>query len=157
MEEKQDKNREKNKGEDKVCTTKPVCPKYNTIIDQCDIGPLTPEQRRIEAFEKRIQSALFQKNLILEGQRCNDDEILYANKIGNYTKALPHNLLGEVNLEAYNIWISTLTTGNPEKFELIPLGGTRKFVDPQAAYAYEMVGPDSHHLTIARLRVFIVP
>ncbi|GAE00669.1 PAP2 family protein [Clostridium botulinum B str. Osaka05] len=149
MEEKQDKNRKKNEGEDKVCITKSVCPKYNTIIDQCEIGPLTPEQRRIEAFEKRIQSALFQKNLILEGQRCNDDEILYANKIGNYTKALPHNLLGEVNLEAYNIWISTLTTGNPEKFELIPLGGTRKFVDPQAAYAYEMVGPDSHHLTIA--------
>ncbi|GAA0080240.1 haloperoxidase [Clostridium sporogenes] len=149
MEEKQDKNREKNEGEDKVCITKPVCPKYNTIIDQCEIGPLTPEQRRIEAFEKRIQSDLFQKNLILEGQRCNDDEILYANKIGNYTKALPHNLLGEVNLEAYNIWISTLNTGNPEKFELIPLGGTRKFVDPQAAYAYEMVGPDSHHLTIA--------
>ncbi|EPY6469961.1 vanadium-dependent haloperoxidase [Clostridium sporogenes] len=149
MEEKQDKNREKNESEDKVCITKSVCPKYNTIIDQCEIGPLTPEQRRIEAFEKRIQSALFQKNLILEGQRCNDDEILYANKIGNYTKALPHNLLGEVNLEAHNIWISTLTTGNPEKFELIPLGGTRKFVDPQAAYAYEMVGPDSHHLTIA--------
>ncbi|KOM95864.1 haloperoxidase [Clostridium botulinum] len=148
MEEKQDKNIEKYEGEDKVCINKPACPK-NTIINQCEIGPLTPEQRRIEAFEKRSQSALFQKNLILQGQRCNDDEILYANKIGNYTKALPHNSLGEVNLEAYNIWISTLTTGNPEKFELIPLGGTRKFVNPQAAYAYEMVGPDSHHLTIA--------
>ncbi|EPY2283702.1 vanadium-dependent haloperoxidase [Clostridium sporogenes] len=149
MEEKQNKNIEKNESQDKVCVTKPICPKYNIIIDQCEIGPLTLEQRRVEAFEKRIQSALFQKNLILEGQRCNDDEILYANKIGNYTKALSHNLLGGVNLEAYNIWISTLTTGNPEKFELIPLGGTRKFVDPQAAYAYEMVGPDSHHLTIA--------
>lgn len=148
MEDRQDKKRETNEGEDKVCITKSGCPKYNTI-DQCEIGPLTPEQRRIEAFEKRIQSALFQKNLILQGQICNDDEILYANKIGNYTKALPHNLLGEVNLEAYNILISTLTTGNPEKFELIPLGGTRKFVDPQASYAYEMVGPDSHHLTIA--------
>ncbi|MCR1178414.1 vanadium-dependent haloperoxidase [Clostridium botulinum] len=87
--------------------------------------------------------------MILQGQRCNDDEILYVNKIGNNTKALPHNVLGEVNLEAYNILISALTTGNPEKFELIPLGGTRKFSDPQAAYAYEMVGPDSHHLTIA--------
>ena len=149
MEQKQDKKRETNEGEDKVCITKSVCPKNNTITDQCEIGPLTPEQRRIEAFEKRIQSALFQKNLILQGQRCNGDEILYANKIGNYTKALPHNLLGEVNLEAYNILISTLTTGNPEKFELIPLGGTRKFVTPQASYAYEMVGPDSHHLTMA--------
>ncbi|GIM28421.1 vanadium-dependent haloperoxidase [Clostridium polyendosporum] len=134
--------------QDKVYDIKSVCPKYNTIIDQCEIGPLTSEQRRIDAFLKRNQSALFQKNLILQGQRCNDDEILYVNKIGNYTKALPHNLLGEVNLEAYNIWISALTTGNPEKIELIPLGGTRKFVDPQASYAYEMVGPDCHHLTI---------
>ncbi len=99
MEEKQDKNIEKYEGEDKVCINKPACPK-NTIINQCEIGPLTPEQRLIEAFEKRSQSALFQKNLILQGQRCNDDEILYANKIGNYTKALPHNSLGEVNLEA---------------------------------------------------------
>lgn len=148
MEEKQDKNKEMNEGKDKVCITESVCPKYNTITEQCQIGPLTPEQRRSEASERRIQSALFQKNLILQGQRCNDDEILYANKIGNYTKALPHNLLGEVNLEAYNIWIRTLTTGNPEKFELIPLGGTRKLVNPQASYAYEMVGPDSNHLTI---------
>jgi len=148
VEEKQDKNKEMNEGKDKVCITESVCPKYNTITEQCQIGPLTPEQRRSEAFEKRIQSALFQKNLILQEQRCNDDEILYANKIGNYTKALPHNLLGQVNLEAYNIWIRTLTTGNPEKFELIPLGGSRKLVNPQASYAYEMVGPDSNHLTI---------
>lgn len=149
VEENQDKNIEKYEDKDRVCITKPSCPKYNTIIDQCEIGPLTPEQRRIEAFEKRIQSASFQKDLILQGQRCNDDEISYVNKIGNNTKALPHNVLGEVNLEAYNILISALTTGNPEKFELIPLGGARKFSDPQAAYAYEMVGPDSHHLTIA--------
>lgn len=148
MEERQDKKRETNQSEDKVRTTKSVCPKYNVIKDQCGIGPLTPEQRRIEVFEKRIQSALFQKNLILQGQICNDDEVLYPNKIGSYTKALPHNLLGEVNLEAYNIWINTLTTGNPEKFELLPLGGTKKFSNPQASYAYEMVGPDSHHLTM---------
>lgn len=152
VKEKQDKKEEKmeeKKGcEDKVCITKSECPKNSTITNQCEIGPLTPEQRRIEAFQKRIQSALFEKDLILEGERCNNDEIIYVNKIGNYTKALPHNLLGEVNLEAYTIWIRTLTTGNPEAFEFIPLGGVRKIVDPQASYAYEMVGPDSHHLTI---------
>lgn len=149
MEENKGKKKETNEGEDKVCDINSLCSKYNTILDQCEIGPLMPEQRRREAFVKRNQSALFQKNLILQGQRCNEDETLYVNKIGNYTKALPHNCLGEVNLEAYNLWISALTTGNSEKFESIPLGGTRKFSDPQASYAYEMVGPDSHHLTIA--------
>nr|WP_242839856.1 hypothetical protein [Clostridium botulinum] len=59
MEEKQDKNIEKYEGEDKACITKSLCHKYNTIINQYEIGPLTPEQRRIEAFEKRIQSASF--------------------------------------------------------------------------------------------------
>lgn len=149
MEERQDKKKETNQSEDKVCITKSICTQYNAITDQREIGPLTPEQRRIEAFEKRSQSASFQKNLILQGQRCNDDEVLYANKIGSYTKGLPHNLLGKVDLEDYNIWINTLTTGNPEKFELLPLGGITKFSNPQASYAYEMTGPDSHHLTMA--------
>lgn len=83
---------EKNGCEDIGCVTKSECPKYSTITNQCEIGPLTPEQRRKEAFEKRTESALFEKDLILESQRCNSDEIIYVNKIGNYTKALPHNL-----------------------------------------------------------------
>lgn len=127
----------------------PVCTQNNTVSEQCEIGPLTDGQRREEAFEKRKESALFQKNLILEDHTCNNDENLYANKIGNYSKALPHNSLGEVDPGAYRIWIRALTNANPEEFEQIPLGGTRRFVDPQAGYAYEMTGPDSHHLTIA--------
>jgi hypothetical protein len=33
-------------------------------------------------------------------------------------------------------------------FQEIPLGGVVKLTDPQAAYAYELAGPDSHQLTI---------
>ncbi len=131
---------------EKPCANKPEC--LDNAVDLCELGPLTASQRREEAYEKRKESALFQRNVVLEDHKCNNDENLYANKIGNYSKALPHNLLGEVDLNAYRIWIKTLTNGNPEEFESLPMGGSVKFTDPQAAYAYEMIGPDSHHLTI---------
>lgn len=111
-----------------------------------DIGPASAQQRRQEAYRLRVEAALFEKNLPLPGHPCNGDEFLYPDKIGNYSKALPHNNLGEVDLNAYQALIEALTTGNPGLFELIPLGGVAKLTDPQAAYAYELAGPDSHHL-----------
>lgn len=148
MKENRSKIEEQKRCTDKANVAGTVCTQNDAFADDSEIGPLTADERRKEAFERRVESALFEKNLILEGHRSNNDENLYINKIGNYSKALPHNLLGEVNLDAYRIWIRALTTGNQEELESIPLGGTTKFTDPQAAYAYEMVGPDSHHLTI---------
>jgi hypothetical protein len=79
---------------------------------------------------------------------CNGDEQRYSTKIGNYSKGLPHNQLGEVDLNAYQAFIHALETGKPTNFEKIPLGGVVKLTDPQAAYAYELAGPDSHQLTL---------
>lgn len=114
----------------------------------CEIGPLTAIQRREEAFEIRQNAAQFQKDLPLPSHPCNGDEDLYPNKIGNFSKTLPHNQLGEVDINAYNIFIKALTTGNPDIFETIPLGGVVKLANPQASYAYDLAGPDSHHLGI---------
>jgi hypothetical protein len=122
--------------------------------ESCEIGPLTELQRREESFIIRKDAALFQKNLPLPGHPCNGDEDLYANKIGNYSKALPHNELGEVDVNAYRYWIRALTTGNYDSFEDIPLGGVTKFVNPQAAYAYDLTGPDSHHLSMIAAPAF---
>ncbi len=115
----------------------------------CEIGPLTPTQRRQEAFDIRKNAAQFQRDLPLPGHPCNGDEDRFQNKIGSFSKTLPHNNLGEVCLDAYNTYIKALTTGNPEIFELIPLGGVVKLANPQASYAYDLYGPDSHHLTMA--------
>ncbi len=41
-----------------------------------------------------------------------------------------------------------METGDPNDFEKIPLGGVVKLVNPQGAYAFELVGPDSHQLVI---------
>lgn len=116
--------------------------------ESCDIGPLNARKRRQEAFRVRREAALFQNNLPLPGHPCNGDEDLYSKKIGNYSKGLPHNHLGEVDRNAYKAFIKSLTTGNPDDFESIPMGGIVKLANPQAAYAFDLAGPDSHHLSI---------
>lgn len=119
-----------------------------TNLNSCEIGPLTALQRRDKAFQIRRNAALFQKNLPLPNHPCNGDEELYPNKIGNFSKTLPHNELGEVNINAYMSLIKALMTGNPDNFESIILGGVVKLANPQASYAYDLVGPDSHHLSM---------
>ncbi|NWK68921.1 vanadium-dependent haloperoxidase [Bacillus paramycoides] len=115
----------------------------------CEIGPITPNKRRNKAFQIRLKAANFQKKQPLPNHVCNGDENLYPQKIGNFSKSLLHNQLGEVNLNAYKALIYALETGNSDNFEDIPLGGVVKLTDPQAAYAFELEGPDSHHLGIA--------
>lgn len=121
-----------------------VRPKGNS----CEIGPINARKRRKQAYQVRLEAALFQKRHPLPDHACNGDEHLYSNKIGSYSKGLPHNCLGEVDLNAYNTLIQALTTGNPDDFESIPLGGDVKLANPQAAYAFDLVGPDCHHLGI---------
>ncbi|TEB13003.1 hypothetical protein Pmgp_00641 [Pelotomaculum propionicicum] len=103
----------------------------------CEIGPISNRKRLQEAYRIRLEAAQFQRALPLPGHPCNGDENLYPNKIGNFSKALPHNQLGEVILAAYSSLIGALSTGDPEEFEFIPLGGSTKLVDPQAAYDVE--------------------
>jgi hypothetical protein len=43
----------------------------------------------------------------------NLDENLYPNKIGNYSKGLPHNNDGTVVLSAYNALVNAINSGRP--------------------------------------------
>ena len=73
----------------------------------------------------------------------NGDEGLYANKIGNYSKGLPHQSNGEVDLNAYYAMVNALTTQSPAHFEQIPMGGTTKLTNPQSGLAFDMEGADA--------------
>ncbi|WCK56188.1 vanadium-dependent haloperoxidase [Aneurinibacillus sp. Ricciae_BoGa-3] len=115
----------------------------------CVLGPVNARVRRQEAYLVRQRAAKFQQTLPLMRHPCNGDEKYFINKIANYSKGLPHNSLGEVNLKAYHAWIHSLKTANPDDFESIPLGGVVKLSNPQAAYAFDLAGPDSHHIGIA--------
>jgi hypothetical protein len=102
--------------------------------------------RAMQAYNLRELAARNERDLPEPTPTPNSDETLYPNKIGSYSKALPHNNLGEVDLAAYNILVNALTTGIAADFETIPLGGTVKLTNPQAGLAFDMQGADSHHL-----------
>ena len=76
----------------------------------------------------------------------NHDEELYPNKLGNYSKGLPHNNDGTVVLSAYNALVNAVNSGRPEDFDAIPLGGTTGLTNPQSGLAFDMQGPDAHAL-----------
>lgn len=111
---------------------------------------LDQTQRLTQAFITRVQAALLQAKKFSFEHPNNGDEHLYANRnyIGNFTKALPHDDIGQVATNAYQALLKALQTGNFNDFEAIPLGGTAKLTDPQIAYAFELEGIDSHGLTV---------
>src|SRR5206468_12353666 len=53
--------------------------------------------RSAEAFRVRLQAAQAERQLPIPDHPSNGDETTYPNKIGNYSKGLPHNQLGEVD------------------------------------------------------------
>jgi hypothetical protein len=118
------------------------------VADAAEIGPQGAQQRRNTAYQIRHQAAVYQKNLPLPAHLTNGDEELYADHIASFSKALPHDALGVVDPGAYDALIQALSSGNPGDYEAIPLGGTVKLANPQAAYAFELEGADSHHLAI---------
>ncbi len=76
----------------------------------------------------------------------NQDEELYPNKLGSFSKGLPHNDDGTVVLSAYNALLQALNSGSPADFDAIPLGGTLGFTNPQSGLAFDLEGPDAHAL-----------
>ena len=76
----------------------------------------------------------------------NQDENLYPNKLGSYSKGLPHNDDGTVVLSAYESLVKAINSGVPADFDAIPIGGNVRLTNPQAGLAFDMQGPDAHAL-----------
>jgi hypothetical protein len=105
--------------------------------------------RQAQAFQVRMKAAeLARKRQHIE-QTANGDEDRYPNRIGNYSKGFPHNTLGEVDPSAYNAFLAALATADPADFEGLPMGLGRKLTNPLAGMAFDLEGPDSHHLAQA--------
>src|SRR5260370_23474520 len=106
-------------------------------------GPLTAHERRHRAFVLRRDAAIYQRDVLPTPSVSNGDEEAYATRIASFTKGLPHNELGEVDLNAYNAYLQALSSGKWADFEAIPLGGAAKLSNPQAAYCYSLEGADA--------------
>jgi hypothetical protein len=104
--------------------------------------------RYMKAYKCRQAAAKLARERPIVSHLTNGDDALYANKIGSYTKGLPHNQLGEVDQAAYATLARARETQNPDLFEQITLGLGRKMTSPQAGLAMDLEGADSHHVTL---------
>ena len=138
-----------------IIAVNPSTDNLEQLVNQVNRLP-DAKDRREQAFLIRLKAALLERNNFSFNHPNNEDEQLYAsqNYIANFTKALPHNELGLVDPSAYSAELSALETGNFADFEAIPLGGTTKLANPQAAYAFDLEGIDSHGLTIPPAPIF---
>ncbi len=129
----------------------------------CEIGPQTGSVRADAAFQVRLDAAEDERNVPIPDHPCNGDEARYENKIGNYSKSLRHNSIGEVDVDAYNALLAAITSGEFADFEALSTNGhlgctdparQRRLVNPQAGYAFDLEGTDSHQLTMRAAPAF---
>jgi hypothetical protein len=121
----------------------------NDVIFPFNVEPSDfASNRFMKAYTCRLEAAKMARSRGLVAHIDNGDDQRYPNKIGSYSKALPHNQLGEVDLAAYQTLVTARTTLNPDDFEKIELGLGRKLTSPQAGLAMDLEGPDSHHVTM---------
>jgi hypothetical protein len=104
--------------------------------------------RRERVFRTRIRAATAEFRVPVPHQVNNGDEVRYPNRIGNFSKGLPHDDLGEVDSAAYDALLTAIASGDPDDFESIPLGGTVKLANPQAGLAFDLEGTDGGQLTL---------
>ena len=124
--------------------------------DDADIGQATHgnshdlADRSKDAYRIRVDAARAQRDLRQVDQTPNSDEADLPNRIGNFSKGLPHNSLGEVNTNAYETFRRAMVNGGDQAdIENIPMGSTdRKFVNPCSGIAFQLEGTDSHNLAI---------
>lgn len=110
--------------------------------------PMSPGVRQSLAYRARLWAAKNQATRPYPAHACNGDETLYPDFRNQFSKGLPHNALGEVDPAAYNALLTAIGSGQFADYEAVPLAGTRKLACPLGALSFEMVGPDSHHVTI---------
>lgn len=78
----------------------------------------------------------------------NDDEALYADKSGTYTKGLLQSGIGLVDLAAYGSFKHALSSGAPADFEQIVIGGTRTLNGPQGGLAFYLDCKDADQFAV---------
>ncbi len=106
--------------------------------------------RSRQSYRVRVIAAQLERDAFQPNQTPNTDETDFPNRIGSYSKGLPHNALGEVDASAYNAFRDAMQNGGrQDDIEQIPMGSPdRKLVNPCAGAAFDLQGVDSHHVAI---------
>lgn len=129
--------------------TSRVTKRSEEILSRSDASAESLTLQRVrKAYRCRMDAAQMASTRTLPFQINNGDEDRYASKVATYSKALPHNNLGEVDLAAYASLVKARRSQDPAEYENIQLGLGRKLTSPQAGLAMDLEGPDSHHVTL---------
>jgi len=88
------------------------------------------------AMQLRVAEAIDDAKVRAATNVNNGDEARYADKGGTYTKGLPHDNFGRVDLTAYQSLKTALSSGKFSDFQNIIMGGTRTLNGPQGGICF---------------------
>lgn len=110
-----------------------------------DPAPGGGSSRQMAAFRIRQAAARAYVDEQIPSHQSNGDEARYPDKRASFTKTLPHNDAGEVDADAFAAFVAVLSSGDPNGFETIPRDRSAEvgLNDPQATYAFDLVGLDA--------------
>jgi hypothetical protein len=117
--------------------------------------PLTGlEARRADARQVRRDCADLQYQAGVVSQGDNGDQALRPDGAFSYSKGLPHDALGRPDANAWGQFRSALANADLAALAAVPYGGPVKLHSPQAGLSYDLIGRDSHQLTMAPAPTF---
>lgn len=120
------------------------------LFDNLNMPPGVPvavPDRSCEAFRIRVRAATLADDRGTVHHSNNGEEQDYP-FVGNYSKGLEHDSVGDVVPASYQSLLHALQTRDPAAFEAIDLGpGGKKLINPQAGLAFALEGPDTHAVT----------
>ena len=106
--------------------------------------PILPtEPRRLRAYDLRVKAAFAAASAGAPRRDRNPDETGVPAYLAVFSKGLPHDSFGIVDPEAYRALATAAAAGEGSRFEDVPLGGPRRLVSPQAAFAFALDGLDA--------------
>jgi hypothetical protein len=117
-------------------------PNHSTALAQ--ENGLTGAARADEAREIRVKAANRERAVPIPHHPTSGDQNRYADQSGTYTKGLPHDTFGRVDLNAFTTLVTALNSGDHEDFEKIIMGGTRTLNCPQGGFAFDLEGTDAY-------------
>jgi hypothetical protein len=121
----------------------PLLGTHNSAAQAQEKG-LTGAARANESREIRVKAANRERAVPIPHHPTSGDENRYSDQSGTYTKGLPHDTFGRVDLNAFATLVAALNSGDHEDFEKIIVGGTRTLNCPQGGFAYDLEGTDAY-------------
>ena len=120
------------------------------VFDKEPVTGVSGQQRQQQVYQLRKEVAGYYKNLPLIPNTNNGDDARYANRLGSYSKGMPHNALGDVDTSAYNIYADAIDRGDWDAISDIPMGNSSAtrltFRNIASLWSIDYFGPDAHNV-----------